>query len=359
MRPTFILPALALIACGAPEGDSPTSLTRTGAALTVDYFGDTDVVGMHFEVTPIACDGEEAPDEDPLHFNVDLADNIYPGMVELMERRVDPASRHLGAELFVTLSPGCYDVLAVPASEIADDEWSPSEDCSTASASHVEVFAGETTAVEPLLSQCEGDPVGALDVTVLLNHPPSLSLEIEKTTNYECEPVKVCATVEDVNDDPIEVVWTDNSWAGWYLIEEHEPEIVGFESGHRIWEVCADIVTRWTTEYDLHVEVFDLGVQDGELVRMEDLVETESSSAELAFQLRTNWIEDPLCLNEGGELEYAEGASIERYPGCNYTDAETFYCSGNYPVDDAVAEFLCDDEGGLIEEALYPECPVD
>lgn len=346
MRSTLLIGVLAAAACNSSD---PSVLTQTGAALSVDYFGDTDVVGMHFEVSP--CDDPSDVDS----FNVDLANGIFPGMIELMERRVDPESRHLGADLFLSVAPGCYDILAVPASEIDGDDWAPSEDCSTASVGDVEVLGGQTTAVEPLVSQCVGDPLGALDVTVLLNHPPTVALEIEQTSNYECEPVTVCAIIEDVDDDPIEVEWIDESAFGWWSIEEHEPEIVGFEAGHRIWEACAEIVTRWTTEYDFSVAVYDLAVLEGEQVRMSEVIDKGDSIGELAFQLRTNWIEDPMCMDDGTAVP-VEDAEIERAEGCDYIDAETFYCSGNYPVDDVVASFLCDESGALIEEALYPEC---
>lgn len=346
MRSSTLVALLAAVTACAP---AESSLTETGAALSVDYYGDTDVVGMHFEVSP--CDDPGSVTS----FNVDLANAIYPGMVDLMERRVDPESRHLGADLFVSLPPGCYDIMAVPASDIDEDAWEPSVDCSSASAGDIEVVGGETTAVTPLVSQCVGDPLGALDVTVLLNHPPTVALEIEQTTNYECEPVRVCALIEDVDDDPIEVEWVDESAYGWWSIEEHEPEIVGFEGGHRIWEACADIVTRWTTEYDFSVAVYDLAVLEGQSVRMSEVIDSGESIGELGFQIRTNWIEDPMCMEDGSAVP-VEGAEIERAEGCSYIDAETFYCSGRYPVDDTVASFLCDENDELIEEALYPEC---
>lgn len=344
MRSSSLLLLLAAGACAPAE----SVLTQTGAALSVDYYGDTDVVGMHFEVAP--CDGGEV-----IELNVDLADAIYPGMVDVMERRLDPASRHLGADLFLSLPPGCYDILAVPASEIDGEEWSPSVDCSSASASEIEVIGGQTTEVEPLVSQCVGDPLGSVDLTVVLNHPPSVSLQIEQTTNYECEPVRICATIEDVDDDPIEVEWQDLSQYGWWSIDEGELEIVGFEAGHRVWEVCADIVTRWTTAYEFGLAAYDLAVLEGESVRMSEVVDSGDSSGSMDFTIRTNWIEDPMCMS-GDEAVPVEGAEIERAEGCGYTSAETFYCSGRYPVDPAVAQFLCDEDGHLIESALYPEC---
>ena len=49
---------VALAACStSPE---PTLLTQTGATLSVDYFGDTDVVGMHFQIDAVSCGGDSA-----------------------------------------------------------------------------------------------------------------------------------------------------------------------------------------------------------------------------------------------------------------------------------------------------------
>ena len=355
MRTPFLITAIALTtACGTAD-EAPGILTRTGAALSVDYFAETDVQGFHFEITRVACPGESADFEPFSHEeNVDLTDGVFPGMVQHVEATLDANSRHVAADFFLSLEPGCYDVLAVPASFVDGPEWAPSADCSVAELSSVEVYPGETTKTDPLISQCVGDPLGSMDVMVLLNHPPQVSLEIESTTNYECEPVTVCATVEDVDDDPILVEFIDESLHGWFAFEAHEPEIVGFEAGHRIWEVCADIVTRYTADYDVSVKAYDLAILDGEPVPLEDLVVGESHAA-MSFLLHTNWAEEPMCLDDG-ELVSVEGVEIERYPGCDYIDAEEFYCSGSYPVDPDVAQFLCDDDGSLIEEALYPEC---
>jgi hypothetical protein len=340
---------------GCSTTDSSTS--ATGAALSVDYFADTDVVGFHFSIERVECFPGEDFEASTVEANVDLVDGIFPGMIELVEQNLDPESRHLGSDFFVSLEPGCYDILATPASEIDGDDWTPSSECGTASAEAVEIFAGETTETT-LISQCVGDELGALDTLVLLNHPPIISVEIDEKFNYECEPVNVCVTAHDVDDDPLEFEWTQVAGPGIFSITEYPAEIVGFDDGHRIWRQCAEIVTRWTDSYDYSVTVYDLGYDNGVLTRIEDLVDGDSN-ASMTFPIHTNWIEEPMCFDEGALVPVA-GVEILRAPGCGYTSAEYFYCNlGNvYGVDEAIRLYLCD-EDDLIEENLYPECVDD
>ena len=339
--------ALALAGCATDTADS------TGARLSVDYFGDTDVVGFHFEVERVSCDALDVFEPFSVSANVDLVDGIFPGMIGLVEQHLDPASRHLGSDFFVSLEPGCYDIDVVPASEIDGDDWTPSTDCGIASAEAVEVVAGQT-AEATLISQCIGDAIGALDTLVLLNHGPNFILEIDEKFNYECESVEVCVTAYDVDDDPLEFEWARTSGPAEFAMNLSAPVVIGFEEGHRVWQQCTEIVTRWTASYDFEVTVYDLGYSSNQLVRIENMVEGDSH-ASLEFPIHTNWIEDPLCFDQAGDLVPAADSLIERYAGCSYTTAEAYYCSGNYAVDPAIVPYLCDGPV-LIEEALYPEC---
>jgi len=353
--------SLSLAACSASPEPGENQLETeygTGAMLSVDYYGDTDVVGFHFEITRVSCDAGDAITPETIEANVDLLDGIVPGMVTLVEQTLDPDSNHLGSDLFLTLEPGCYDIIAAPASDIDGDQWSPSEDCSTATAEGIQVDEGLTTETT-LISQCVGDGVGALDTLVTLNHPPTLAVAIDEKFNYECEPVEICVTAYDVDDDPLELVLVNLSDEEEFSITYGDPTIVDYDDGHRVWEQCAQVVTRWTTTYDFQAQVFDLGREGGQEVRMEAIT-GELSRAELTFPIHTNWVEEPMCMNEEGEAELAEGVSIERAEGCGYTDAERFYCSGAYDhmVDPEIQAFLCDD-GELIEDRLYPDCPTD
>ena len=350
MRLQISLAALAALVLAGCAVDTTES---TGARLSVDYFGDTDVVGFHFEIERVSCDNLDSFEPFSVSANVDLLDGIFPGMISLVEQSLDPDSRHLGSDFFLSLEPGCYDVDVVPAASIDGDDWTPSTDCGIASADSVEVFPGQT-AEATLISQCVGDAIGALDTLVLVNHAPFFALEIDEKFNYECEAVEVCVTAYDVDDDPLEFDWTRLSGPAEFAMNLSPPEVVGFEAGHRIWQQCTQIVTRWTASYDFEVTVYDLGYSNNQLVRIENLVEGDSH-ASLAFPIHTNWIEDPLCFDQAGDLVPAPDSEIIRYPGCSWTTAETYYCSGNYSVDPTIVQYLCDGND-LNEEALYPVC---
>ncbi len=395
---SMIFVVAGLAACATSSNEQP-QVEETGAALSVDYFGDTDVVGFRFTVTEVACPGESVGNFGSKSFDVDLVDGIFPGNVSLDGMQFDNDSRHLGADLFVSLPAGCYDVVAQPVSSfdgadcnaistqaVADGgapDVCPSGDCSVASVDGVKVEDGLTTETAPLISQCVGDPIGALDVLVLLNHPPQVKVAFddgEEKFAYECEMLKVCATAFDVDDDPIEFVWEAP-------VEPHHlfkfgPDltvdavkfgnVVGFEDGHRIWESCVEVTPQFTEEYELKVTVFDL-LKDG-TGRIEDTLDPgatpNTSNDFLSFPLYVNWIEDPLCFDDKGKLVPAEGTDIDRpytnkdgTGACWITPAEKYYCGFACGYGDPlkpncdVQEYVCDD-GNLIEEKLYPECPT-
>ena len=371
---------LSFVACSAGQG--------TGAMLSLDYFGDTDVVGFAFEITESTETGCTLTGQglDDQTFFVDLVDGIFPGKIELVEDYFDPDSRHLGADLFASMEPGCYDIVATPLKKIpasvSDYETSSSdyvtEDCSTSATKGVNVEAGKTAETE-LVSQCVGDGGGAMDALVLLNHPPVLEIESFEKFNYECELTRVCATGYDVDDDPVEFVWKKTKGYGstkgdgkdfnTYAVSGY-PKIVDMEGGHRVWEDCRDIWVKWTDTHEFEVTIYDLDT-DGK--RIEDKLEdwgVPSDDAVSHFSMSSpwhvNWIEYPKCFDSTGTLVDADGVDIDVVATsvCKPTTAEEYYCDpGNkHKVDADVRKHLCEDSDSdgkldkLIAEALYPEC---
>ncbi len=413
MRSLIVLTAglaAGLTACGTSE--PAAEVEKTGAALSVDYFGDTDVVGFHFVVKSVACDVGDTHPQKVLKFNVDLVDGIFPGNISFIAQTFDNDSRHLGADLFVSLpagtddDPACYEVMAAPASAIdtslpATDaaSWTPSSDCSTANTDVVgPILDGQTFEVNPpLISQCVGDPIGALDVLVLLNNPPEIKVRFkEDKFAYECETIEVCAEVIDPNDDPVTVEWKRLNGLAFYDEPlESSKTVIGFEDGHRIWEFCATFTPQYTGTYHIRATAFDLdtnsnpiesllpvppgGDRDATCVPLDDGDEEFCSRDFLEFPVHTNWIEDTLCwyddgdgIKEEGELDYAKGsedtfanrdANLGR--GCTITPAWEYYCAGAsgsnvQAADPIVAHYLCDCDHGedcLDETKLYPFCP--
>lgn len=335
--------------------DETTDAPSTGANLTVDYFGDTDVVGFHFDIERVPCGPGDAFTPFSASANVDLHDGIFPGMISLLENNpLDAKSRHLGADFFLSVEPGCYNVTATPASAFAGEAYTASSDCAAASTdplAPIQVIAGQTTDVPMLVSQCAGSESGAIDTPVGINHPPYVTVEIDEKFNYECEPVQVCATAHDVDDDPIEFAWDKLSGSSIFDMQVGPATVVGFEGGHRIWQQCATIVTRYTGGYDFEVTVYDLAWDAGALVRFEDLT-GEDSHASLQFPIYTNWIEEPLCFDAAGDLVSADDVDIVRAPGCSWTTTEQWYCT----MADAQTQQLVCPGGNFDAAALYPEC---
>ena len=181
-------------------------------------------------------------------------------MVSHLETILDEDSRHLAADLFLSVPAGCYTVWAIPADTVNvnnPNDWTPSADCSSADTGVFEVVDGQTTETAPMISQCVGDPVGAFDATVVINNPPVISVDVDEKYNYECESVEACVTTYDPNDDPISIVFAKTGGGGLFYIDQGTPEVVGFDDGHRIWEQCATIVTQYTGSYDITATVWD------------------------------------------------------------------------------------------------------
>ncbi len=278
-------------------------------------------------------------------------------MVSHLETILDEDSRHLAADLFLSVPAGCYTVWAIPADTVNvnnPNDWTPSADCSSADTGVFEVVDGQTTETAPMISQCVGDPVGAFDATVVINNPPVISVDVDEKYNYECESVEACVTTYDPNADPISIVFAKTGGGGLFYIDQGTPEVVGFDDGHRIWEQCATIVTQYTGSYDITATVWD-HTATGTTFEAETGLDSHD---DLTFPIHTNWIEDPLCFDDYGTLVPAPGSSIDRWPGCFWTNAQTYYCGGGYPIDPDVVAFLCDGNS-LLEENLYPDCGTD
>jgi len=328
----------------------------TGAGLTVDYFALTDVVGFHFEVDRVACTAGHAFVPYHMEGDVDLVDGIFPAQIEVVEAEAFAEdTRHTAADLFLALEPGCYDILAAPASDMDAlvGQWTPSTQCSVAAAFEVDIVPGQTTEVI-LRSQCEGDPSGASDLVVVLNHPPLITTPVPAEHVFECQAVDVCVELYDPNDDALETTWTSVPEGGLHAVDLGDLEVVDFDDGHRVWRQCAEIVANTAATYEWTVEVHDIGWEGTTPIRLEEVTGGASSDA-LHFPIYTNWVADPMCFDAYGDLVPDEGLSVPRVVGCEVTSPEDWYCSGAYDVDAAESALYCDGTS-LDEDALYASC---
>ena len=267
-----LLAGAALTGCVIAEAPEPVNDQRTsegsGMALTMDILSDTDVAGMRYGITRTSCDGESyEPWETEV--DVDLQDLLLPGgLDEFEDQPLDGDSAHLFADYFVVVPAGCYDVQVTPIQE----DGTSSEDCATANMSGVEVEDGETTEIL-LVSQCDGPENGALDTVAVLNHPPVIdSLTYNPSKFTRCaETVEICATASDADGDPLEFVWSSNG-----------PEFTVGEAitdGDSVTQ-CATVTPDEGGTYALDLTVYDLFVEDGELVRAEDWLQARGEDVE-------------------------------------------------------------------------------
>jgi hypothetical protein len=347
--------ALGLLVLTGCDEDVGQPDLGVGAKLSVDYVGDSDVVGFHYLIERVSCSPGDAIEPYAFEALVDLQDQLAPGGVTLLDV-FDDASGHIFADIFVTLDPGCYDVTATPVSEMDMDAgtWTPSDDCAEATEDGVEVVAETTTEVPVLVSQCEGDPNGEDGATVVLNHPPEFDLAIDDRFGFVCEVLEACASVSDPDNDPLELVWSQTSGGALF-----EPIAVGpltattFEGGVQSYEQCAAFVSDAVGDYTFDVTAYDL---DGTGARIEDLLDPGlESNARLEFPLYTSRGVEPHCVDESGAM-VPLGEDIARAPGCSWETPAEYFCN---PANAADAGFSLADTcpAGVFEpDAAFPDC---
>src|SRR5262245_41235949 len=159
---------LSLAGCGQLKEPEPVG--KTQLKLTMDIRGATDVAGMRFEIQRVDCKTGAPTAEKPRIIFKDLEDLQIPSDVPAVANMpLAPESSHVLADAFVTLPPGCYDVTTTP----VNGKGETSKDCASAHLSNVEVRPEKTTEVF-LINQCEGKPIGAIDIASALNHPPQI-----------------------------------------------------------------------------------------------------------------------------------------------------------------------------------------
>lgn len=361
MRTSYALGAVAVVCL--THGCSPTPVAEptaeTGASLTVDFLGGTDVVGFRFDLSRVACYENEAFDAWSDTADVELADMTFPGMVpSQVDSPLDGVSHHIAADYFVTLAPGCYSVTATP----LDAQNEPSSECNVASTPLVAVNAGETTSVM-LISQCAGDSNGAINTTVGLNHPPTIEVVSYDPSKwlFECQIATVCATAHDVDGDPIEMEWSVGQGPGLF----DGPDVVSSEfsmgpgaTASTLTE-CVEIVPQWTADYTLSVTAYDL-VGDGST--FEEYLATQGNPADshatIEVPFHVNWEQELQCWNENTNcFHYLPG--VEPFPraqGCNWTTPAAFFCSDTYAsMFGFDKDFTCPN-GTFAPAAVYPIC---
>ncbi len=237
------------------EGERTATL-----ALNVSMSGGNDVEKMRFEVTRCHTGLKWTETRK-------LEDMYLPGGIPSFEGEpYDEDSTHLFADQYFLLKAGCYNVKVTPL-----DKWGRrSDDCFAAHAWGERVYDGETTEVL-LISQCQGPARGGLDVIGTLNNPPvidDLTFDPSKFVT-DCEGTKVCVTVSDPDNDPLEIVWKKLS--GPHTPTPHIIRTRVNQDGSITQ--CAKIKPRKKGDLEYAVKVYDRAYDEyGKLTRIESLL---------------------------------------------------------------------------------------
>jgi hypothetical protein len=175
----WTLPLLSAAACVEPAGSEEKGPTdgHAGAHVSIGTwkFPGTDVHGAKIVADRVSCGGESYE-----AFSTSVFVTWSPW--EVADGTIDDPT----LDAFVSLEPGCYDLLVVP----VKIGGAPSEQCSIAGVSNIAVFGGVPTQVI-MVSQCKAaEKLGALDLVSILDGP---------RTNYQGDVLGVNFSVERVS----------------------------------------------------------------------------------------------------------------------------------------------------------------
>ena len=301
-----------------PEGTGGDS----GVVVNVEFSGESDVSLVDYRVW--RCGGEV----------------IARGSGRL--EAVGGLTDVLRAEIFIALGDGCYDLEMIP----MRGEKLPSRECYLQVVRGIEVNKpgkGELN----LSGQCNG----RLNAVAALNRPPVIH-EVEYRPSkftFECEDVEICVTASDPDGDPLEFAFEQTGGQRLWL----RPALSRVEvKGDRVTG-CMRTSAVWNDDYEFRVRVYDQGVVNEEVVRMESLTGAASRS-ELTFPMYTNWDRELQCYDqEKDQYHRFKGVrKIERVPGCIPIWPFQYYCS-EFHWDET--ERTCPN-GEFLPEEVYPLC---
>lgn len=295
--------ALFLAACGPTTSDdgasssSSDALKTTALALSVGASTSSDTEGMRFEIERVACAGEDASKVEAFdyEFEGDYEELTFPADLPAFDKKpYQRDSAHRFADHYKVLGAGCYDVKVTPLSS----DGQVSAECSAATANDVVVLDGKTTEIT-LVSQCEGEQRGGIDIAGTLNYPPHIRDVIYNPSKFNatCTAPIVCVTAQDPDNDPIYFEWLtlNGTEAGHQPVQHSATDL-----GAGIRRECYTFESVDAASLDIRVKAYDMAYDEhGDLVKIETRIGQDSHDM-LTFPLYFSEGDQP-CMPGSGQ----------------------------------------------------------
>lgn len=183
-------------ACSSQPLDTPDGNAGSLRAAIELGASTHDVTAVRFDV--VAAEG--SCDDAPLSTHTAaLEAELAPAALNGAE-----AEQHHFASSLFTLLPGAYRVCATPLTS----ESAPSAVCGAAS--DLAQVSAEQSSQLTLVSQCQADASGGLDVAVTLNNPPQIQAVTVTDSTYitVCESAELVVAASDPDADALEYAWS-------------------------------------------------------------------------------------------------------------------------------------------------------
>lgn len=201
-----LVAAAALVVAGCANAGAPTG-PASAASDTGTFYAALTMPGPVHDVAEMAFVVVDAADPDGCN-GVAVASKVVPLNPSLLPDAMDAngamGDNHPFADALFVLGAGDYLVCVAPRTA----KHEASKDCAPV-AETFHVTAGQTNE-KVLVSQCQGDPNGAVDIPVELNDPPIIDLLEISPSKFitTCQVAELHATATDINGDPVSFDWS-------------------------------------------------------------------------------------------------------------------------------------------------------
>lgn len=294
--------------------------------MTFAVIEGSPVEGVSFTIGAVACPGSGDP---PPFAPISGKQPLEP--IPLPDDAPGDLGGHRFADLFSTVPPGCYEISLFP----LDSEGDIVEECSSAHLPSVEVFEGETTEVLAI-SQCDGEPIGGLDVIAAVNHPPQIEDFWFEPSKFvlTCEAAVLCVAASDPDGDELEFVWTAHADP----LPDVGPHTIRHDTEDGLTTHCVELANGLPSSISLTVTIFDRVAAAFGGGRIEDLLAEQgggTSRDALTVPLHTGTDFTMWCVEGDGSLGRPAGMRhVDKHPSCSDASLSEHFCDPGSPAAD-------------------------